>query len=131
MGHPRPRGPEVGEGGCGRGGSPEWAPGPGHCGDFSGGRLFSSECAARALCWGRLCRGEVFVACRTRSGWFARFSCCEMGGFGSVRSCPAVSAGGWVGKLGDVVNLSVSGTGEAVTLPRPFHTRRFWVMGKP
>lgn len=53
---------------------PECATGPGSCGDFSGGRLFSSECPARALCWGRLCRGEVFVARPTHSGWFARFS---------------------------------------------------------
>lgn len=50
MGHPRPRGPEVGAGGCGRGGAPGWAPGPGQCRDFSAGRLFSSESPARALC---------------------------------------------------------------------------------
>lgn len=31
----------------------------------------------------------------------------------------------WLGKLGDVVNSSVPGTGGAVTLPRPFRTRRF------
>lgn len=47
-----------------------------------------------------------------------------MGGFGSVRSCPVV------GKVGDVVNFNVPGPCGAVTLPRPFRTRRFWVVGK-